>query len=291
MTEQTYRLHEDAPLFREAVNFTAAQTGFLPRLIEKDYFCAVLLSRLVEAKDLVFKGGTCLAKVHAGFYRLSEDLDFTIPMAVNASRSDRRRAVESVKNSIAHIAEHQPVFSPSTPLTGANNSTQYNGVVEYRSLVTDESESILVEVSLREPLLTPTFEGLANTMLLSPITARPMLQPLPVVCISRLEAMAEKFRAALTRREVAIRDFFDIDYAVRNWGLDATSHELIEIVRQKITIPGNAEVDVSPERMVDLARQVDARLRPVLRDDDIKAFDLSRAIKHVTCMAESIAGI
>ena len=76
------RTHEDPVLFREAVNFTAAQTRFLPRLIEKDYFCTVLLNYLAAADDtLIFKGGTCLAKVHAEFYRLSEDLDFVIPDA------------------------------------------------------------------------------------------------------------------------------------------------------------------------------------------------------------------
>ena len=65
-------LHEDPDMFREAVNFTAAETTFLPRLIEKDYFCTLLL-RYLSASDgsLVFKGGTCLAKVYAGFYRLS----------------------------------------------------------------------------------------------------------------------------------------------------------------------------------------------------------------------------
>jgi hypothetical protein len=35
--------HEDVALFREAVQFTAAEIGFVPRLIEKDYFCTVLL--------------------------------------------------------------------------------------------------------------------------------------------------------------------------------------------------------------------------------------------------------
>ena len=35
------RLHEDPRLFREAVNFTTAETTFAPRLIEKDYFCTV----------------------------------------------------------------------------------------------------------------------------------------------------------------------------------------------------------------------------------------------------------
>jgi predicted nucleotidyltransferase component of viral defense system len=42
----------------------------------------VLLEYLAAVDEaLVFKGGTCLAKVYADFYRLSEDLDFVIPMA------------------------------------------------------------------------------------------------------------------------------------------------------------------------------------------------------------------
>jgi hypothetical protein len=35
-------LHEDVALFREALRFTAAETGFISRLIEKDYFCLKL---------------------------------------------------------------------------------------------------------------------------------------------------------------------------------------------------------------------------------------------------------
>ena len=41
--------HEDPLLFREAINFTATQTRFLPRLIEKDYFCTLLLNYLAAA--------------------------------------------------------------------------------------------------------------------------------------------------------------------------------------------------------------------------------------------------
>ena len=39
-------VHEDPDLFREAVNFTTAETAFASRLIEKDYFCTVLLAYL-----------------------------------------------------------------------------------------------------------------------------------------------------------------------------------------------------------------------------------------------------
>lgn len=83
------RVHEDPDLFGVAINYTMATTGFLPGLIEKDYFCTLLLDFLATGNDtLVFKGGTCLAKVHTEFYRLSEDLDFLIPTPVTATRSE-----------------------------------------------------------------------------------------------------------------------------------------------------------------------------------------------------------
>ena len=49
-----------------AVEFTAAETGFAPALIEKDYWCSVVLWRLFAAGDcpLVFKGGTLLGKAY-----------------------------------------------------------------------------------------------------------------------------------------------------------------------------------------------------------------------------------
>ena len=58
------------------------------RVQAKDYFCTVLLQYLTAVDgDIVFKGGMCLAKVYAGFCRLSEDLDFVISMPVDALRS------------------------------------------------------------------------------------------------------------------------------------------------------------------------------------------------------------
>jgi hypothetical protein len=33
------RVHEDPALFGASINYTMASTGFLPGLIEKDYFC------------------------------------------------------------------------------------------------------------------------------------------------------------------------------------------------------------------------------------------------------------
>ncbi len=51
------RLNDDDALFREALTYTAAETGFIARLIEKDYFCTVLLQYLAADRyGLVFRG-------------------------------------------------------------------------------------------------------------------------------------------------------------------------------------------------------------------------------------------
>jgi len=283
-------IHEDVPLFREAVNFTASRTGFNHRLIEKDYFCTVLLAYLAEhgGGRLVFKGGTCLAKVHGGFYRLSEDLDFTIPLPVDASRKRRSQAVAGAKEAVSDVASSIRAFACTDPLTGANNSTQYNGVIAYESPTTGQREGILVEVSVREPLLLPVIKGQASALLRDPIGGDAMVPIVDVDCIDMVEAMAEKFRAALSRQDVAIRDFYDLDYAVKHFELVPNSDQMADLVRRKLAVPGNLPVDVAEQRLADLKRQLDARLRTVLREDDFRTFDLERAIRLVVTMAERL---
>lgn len=283
------RLHEDVPFFKQAVSFTAVQTGLPPLLIEKDYFCTVLLARLAEKPGgLVFKGGTCLAKVLAGFYRLSEDLDFVIPLPIEAGRKERSAAVAPLKAALSGLAASFPVFEPPEPLVGANRSTQYIGAVRYRAPVSGRTERITIEVSLREPLLTPTATGFAKTVLLNPVTNKPLVVEVPFLCISLQEAFAEKVRAALSRREVAIRDFYDLVYAVKNLGLDTREEAFLALVRKKLDVPGNDPVDVSPRRFAELRKQVETRLKPVLRPADFDGFDLEEAFALAQEIAESL---
>lgn len=283
------RFHEDADLFREAVRFTAAQTAFAPRLIEKDYFCTVLLAYLgtTAGDNLIFKGGTCLAKVHAGLYRLSEDLDFAIPASVKAPRSERKGLIEGVKQALAALPKRLPNFEVVETLKGANNSKQYVAVLGYASLLSRDKETIKIEVSLREPLLMPVLEASARTLLLDPVTGNSLVSPVSVRCIAKPEALAEKFRAALTRREPAIRDFYDIDHAIRKDGLNVEDFSLVNQVKQKLAVPGNEPVDVSAEHMAALRQQMEPQLRPVLRERDFAEFDLDRVFKIVVGMAKA----
>jgi predicted nucleotidyltransferase component of viral defense system len=284
------RPHDDPALFREAINLTAARTGFAHRLIEKDYFCTLLLEYLsTAAPSLVFKGGTCIAKVHANFYRLSEDLDFAIPLAHDATRKARSQAAKGFKQALLALPHQQPVFDVIQPSQGANNSTQYIAVVGYRSLTAGLVDRIKLEVGLREPFFTSPMAGAAKTLLLDPIDEQPLLAPVAVNCLSRLEAYAEKFRAALSRRDVAVRDFYDLDHAVRLLGLRVDDRELIDLVRMKLGAPGNDAVDVSATRLGALRAQIEAELRPVLRAEDFVEFDIDRAISIVIAMAGRVS--
>jgi len=284
------RFHEDAALFREAVNFTTAETGFAARLVEKDYFCTVLLADLARATGghVVFKGGSCLAKVIAGFYRLSEDLDFAIPMPLDATRAQRRERAVVIKNALAGLPARLSAFGLRQAMRGANNSTQYVGLIEYTSPLSGQAETIKVDASLREPLLAPRQERRARTLLLDPINGQALVPDVTVPCISQAEAFAEKFRAALTRRDVAIRDFYDLDYAIRKLLVSPQDAELVELVRRKLAVPGCEPVNVGPERAAELRRQVEARLRPVLRQDDYDQFDLDRAFGAVARIASAL---
>ncbi len=224
------RWHEKAPEeLRAAIRFTGEETGFAPRLIEKDYFCSVILEALAEADvPLIFKGGTCLAKVHSGFFRLSEDLDFSIPTAPDTTRGERGRVIAPVKAIVARLPKKTSGFEVLVPLEGHNASTQYNATLGYRSLLTSRTETIQIEIGLREPILTPPEHAQGGAF----------LETFPARCLSYAETMAEKLRAALSRQDAAIRDFFDIDHAVRVAGLDVTGAEIVRLLRSKVAVPG-----------------------------------------------------
>jgi len=269
---------DDPDYLGEAIVYTAAETGFSQRLIEKDYFCSVLLAYLSGCdEDLVFKGGTCLTKIHTGFYRLSEDLDFVFPMPVDATRSQRSSRIKTMKKAVDRIGNELTCFDVSVPLRGSNNSTQYQGWVCYGSLVGATDEKIKIEIGLREPLLTPAVLWPTRTILLDPVSAGPYVPEFPTCCISKIEAMAEKCRAAMTRREVAIRDFYDIDYAITKHGFNIHAPGFMEMVAEKIAVPGNAPLLLTQDRKAELTHQLSTRLKPVLREQDLLQFDVDHA--------------
>ncbi len=287
---KTIAVHEDPELFRESVLYTARETGFLAELVEKDYFCSLLLNHLYSGDDLglIFKGGTCLSKIHSDFYRLSEDLDFIIPVSSSSTRSERSRMASPLKEKIEGLKATLPIFEVPGGCRGHNNSKQYIAEPQYISLITSQPEKIKLEVGLREEMLRDRLDSEAKTLLMDPFKGVPSVVPFSVASMALDEAYAEKVRAALTRKEPAIRDLFDIDFAEQKLELDLRDSEFLELVRAKLAVPDNDPVDVSASRRDDLGRQLKTRLKPVLRSQDFEAFDLDRAFGTIVDLAKLI---
>lgn len=75
------KLHENPDVYNEAVTFTALKMGLPAIYIEKDYWITTALKIVFSspiAEDIVFKGGTALAKCFKFIERFSEDLDLVV---------------------------------------------------------------------------------------------------------------------------------------------------------------------------------------------------------------------
>lgn len=275
-------IHKNDNSFGKALDATSATTRFSGILVEKDYYCTLLLEYLSsKCPDLVFKGGTCLSKVYADFYRLSEDLDFSITPTGRENRTSRSNQMKPLEQIFSDLPKDQDLdcFQIGQGLKGANESKHYGVIINYRSLLSEDLGTIKIDIDLRGALYKPGIQGAVNTMLINPDTGRPALSPIQAQCISFAECIAEKILAALSRKYIAVRDFYDIDHAVYSLGLDPLDGEFFQMLKDKKSMPDERKIDLGVERLAELRDQLDTDLRPVLRSDDFKRFDLDRAIK------------
>ena len=286
-----YPHDKDPDIFLEALSYSEGVTGFTANLIEKDYYCSLILHHLFSREtQLVFKGGTCLSKVYADFYRLSEDLDLVIPVSVDTPRNQRRSKMDPIKVIFDELPAVVPGISASRAFRGHNESRQYIGYLEYPSAVMDRQERIKIEIGIREPLLLSSVTGLTHTIVVNPFSGRPLLPIFSVQAMDMKEAYAEKVRAALTRREPAIRDLFDLFYAARKMKLDLDDRDFLILVKQKLDVPGNIQFEISVEYKQELIRQLEGQLRPVLRPADFDSFNMDEAFEMIAGIAGTVSG-
>ena len=146
--------HENKVQFVEAIRETARQSGFSESLIEKDYYCSLILKEIFQSKNcnLTFKGGTLLNKVHAGFYRLSEDLDFSIDVKPKFSRK-RRQALAHIAKKCVEDSAKRLSLNIIKPFKGRNESRSYNATIEYYSVVFEDKVAVKIEFAVQENIL------------------------------------------------------------------------------------------------------------------------------------------
>ena len=87
---------------KELVSITSEKLNIRhPAIIEKDYYVTHIIHSLSGIEDeyfqLIFAGGTCLAKAHGVVKRMSEDVDFKIQLKNAAKAFSKSRLLKELK--------------------------------------------------------------------------------------------------------------------------------------------------------------------------------------------------
>lgn len=220
--------------------YTINTQGFKEILLEKDFYLTVLLHRIArEIPEITFKGGTCLNRVYFPYFRLSEDLDFSISIEnprVNTN-GKRQKFAYHMREKMKEIGKmmdrklndddrHHQKAQGNTSLK-SKEYTYLKYVLSYTSIFNQKEQTIKIEITYTNKQHLPWHEGTIHSIFIDPILEEPIFGEISITCLALEEMMAEKMRAALTRQTPAIRDFFDIRYVKKQWFDFASIKQLI----------------------------------------------------------------
>jgi predicted nucleotidyltransferase component of viral defense system len=290
-------IHENKDEFIKSLERASRKKGFLLSLIERDYYLTLILSRAHElSEDLIFKGGTCLSKVYYEYYRLSEDLDFSMMLPqLKATSGQRRKCIQPIKDRIEKFAEQlgMRIDDPGDP--GRNESKQYVYYFVYQSVLRSVKARIKFEIGLRFNPIDSVEKRQVQHVFLHPFTGEPLFDGGKINCLSLNELVSEKLRAGAIRKKIAPRDFYDLDFILRN-GFDLTNKEVLTLLKKKLE-EDRANTDLekyrfnlgrSDEEIKDMCSRIEVELLDVLAPDERKNFNLNVALKRINKAMEDV---
>lgn len=283
-------IHEDRKQFIDVINITVQRTGFRAPLLEKDYYLTLILSRVHEiSDDLIFKGGTCLNKIYYSYYRLSEDLDFSMRLPeYTTTRGNRRKSIQPVKDKIEDFAKQLDMRIVDSEKAGRNESKQYVYYFAYKSVFQPAEQIIKFEIGLRFNPICPVEKKAVKHKFLHPFTKEPLFDAGKVNCLCLKEIVSEKLRAAALREVIAPRDFYDLDFILRH-DFNLADKEVLGLFKKKIEEDGG-NTDLSKYRVnlgrtdteiKDMRSRIEKELFDVLTPDEQEKFDLDTALARI----------
>lgn len=202
--------------------------------IEKDILLHSILSDLIKSKDFkenfAFKGGTCLTKCYFGYYRFSEDIDFTYikqkdfeGKSEGQTRKIISEKINSISKEISKIAERLELdFKPDKnnrryfEFGGGNKFTTIK--LWYKSAVDGTESFIKIQMNFIERLFYPIKEIEAKPLFDKSFEKEMkfvypeyvyLFEPIKIKIYDLNEILIEKIRAILTRKVIKGRDLID----------------------------------------------------------------------------------
>lgn len=193
----------------DAILEYARRRGVDPFWIENDYLQHVALMHLFDefSNDLVFKGGTALQKIY-GLNRLSRDMDF------NLFGADPKETLEAVAKKISYYYK----TSCKGPIP-TKHGEGFSLLIEGPSYKETGRHVLPVTFNQQEKIeMAPIFKTI-NPMV---YYEDPDLRVYSLLAMDEIEILAEKIRAAVTRKDTEPRDFYDIWFML-NAGIKVNS--------------------------------------------------------------------
>lgn len=220
---------------KKLVDYLSSEFGISNKsMLEKDILLHKILLNLTDNKhfssNFAFKGGTCLTKCYLGYYRFSEDLDFTYirqKEIANESQKKLRKIlsleIDKVLEILVAVAHELKLDFKANKsnlkyvqLGGSNKFSTFK--LWYNSEIFGQEQFIKVQISFFDELVFPinkrNFSGIIKKKpedfeFLFP-EEKSLFEAKKTLCYDIKEILLEKFRAILTRRSIKARDFIDI---------------------------------------------------------------------------------
>ncbi len=246
----------------------SVKTGFSSKLLEKDYYLTKILQKISEKKIkyLVFKGGTCLNKCYLGFYRLSEDLDFVYNQDVKHLEKPKikkildnlRRELFSILNE-AKFKTNKELGMGWKMLTSTEDPkiVGLEIITNYNSMIDNSVQTIKLEISFRKKLRKPTKLMTIKHEFIDTLGEPILKENIEIEAIDLVENFAEKVRALIIRKNIAIRDIYDIYFILKN-NLVKIDHNVIDLILIKIN--ENYEKKFTKKDLINFIKNLNSKI-------------------------------
>lgn len=203
-------------------------------LIEKDLILHQLLTDFSNnnfiSENFIFKGGTCLIKHYIGYYRFSEDIDFTWKnqklfekMSQKAIRRKLSKIINETGMYIEKISARRNLEFKCekrnmkfVELGGGNKFCTFK--IWYNSELLNRESFVKIQINFVEKIFFTSKKAELKSLL--PVHNKEMrflfeehdeyIQKIAFEVYDIKEILSEKFRSILTRQGIKARDFLDV---------------------------------------------------------------------------------
>ncbi len=242
---------------KELTDFISKRLKIARRdLVEKDIIISKILFHLMQDKSLLqnyaFKGGTCLTKCYLGYYRFSEDMDFTYLNQKDFAEKSKNKLREIMSDKTNQLGNLIEVIAKKLEIDfkmekGDKRYFQFGGSnafvtfkIWYHSKELEKETFVKIQINHIEKLSYPIKELNVGFIVpknlekdfsfIAPEEAEILLKPFKIKAYDLKEILIEKIRAILTRRGIKARDFVDVFLIVKKEKLNLNDFrkEIIE---------------------------------------------------------------